>query len=106
MEHYTDLSAFELSEAGDMMDTAGEVQDNRFAVVSECLYDLTSYNDCANESSYDVLTISRAEGMHNPSCMQGYPAGDPIEVYVWKDDETGAARRKMLQLMDAAMCCY
>jgi hypothetical protein len=49
----------------DKIPSAGETQDNRFAVVNGKVFDITSYADCANGKDYINLTVSICEGVHN-----------------------------------------
>lgn len=87
---------FNDSPVSKIIETASEICDNRFAVVSERLYEVVSYNDCSNGHNYDILTVHTAEGAYAPD-HEYEPV--PQQYFVYVDDEIGSAHAMFIALL-------
>lgn len=79
------------TEINALTESAGEIRDNRFAVINEVHYDLTSYSYCTDDKDYHVVTTYRAEGCHNMShASDEYMSEESITSIHWSHDEDEA----------------
>jgi len=79
--------------------SAQELLDHRFAVISERLFEVISYDCCSDGSHYDVLLVKTVLEVYGPENGDELNDGDLIEVYVWKDDTERSANAKFVELI-------
>ncbi len=86
-----------------LTESAGEIRDNRFAVVNEVHFDLTSWCGCDDGLDYHVITVYKAEGCHNMSyASEDYLSDENVAHVEWSHDESEATER-FVQLITQAL---
>lgn len=107
MSRTTDEALYTKLLADGTLGSAGETQDNRWAVISERLYEIVGYWGCEDGKSYDVITVGEAEECYNPQSPEAMAkAGKLINVVMYIDDKTGAATKEFTRMITEALAHY
>lgn len=89
------------TEINALTESAGEIRDNRFAVINGVHLDLTSYSECADDKDYHVITVYEAGDCHNIShASDKYMSKGCVLAIHWSHDEEEATE-KFLKMITA-----
>jgi hypothetical protein len=71
------------------IDNHVELQDNRFAVIAECMYELISYTCEDDSNSVHIVDIRKATECYNISCANhtDYENSDLIESFAYSTQD-------------------
>lgn len=105
----TTLEQYKSFIAARIIETCGETQDNRFAVVAGSLFEVTTYADCDDGHAYTVVTVQACPDVSNPhdsdSMRTHYTDNAVTEAYVYRDNGR-AANMMFIALLSSALASF